>query len=355
MILDSGSEDWEQQSVRLIPAAEPPPAVGPTLPPGSKQCHYHPGTIAPFLCTACGKLLCEECAPDRLMSGELVRFCAHCGGMCTDVEEDAPSAAAAPAPGSTRRSGSIRKPPPPPPMPEPPPTDHQLFSILVYPFAGLGAVWLLAWGVFNFVAWPVALLFFIPYLWALYLAAEHERPRPPAPWSLGGGPGLIAGRLMKLMISPGLLVVLLYVVLVPSGEPAPSGEAQPSASYSGILSIALLVALAGLIALMPLIIAVLFRTGSPFMSLDPTVLFSLIRRSPSRYMACLVSLVVLVGFGLGVYLLLAMIPFPRDLPGIEFIQRPGPAAMLAGMLALIWAVTALGRYGRWVSWCLDEE
>lgn len=349
-----GSDDWEHQAVRLVPETSPDFDSAPG------HCHFHPRAAGPFLCTGCAKRLCEECAPDRLMSGELVRFCVDCGGVCTEVEEEARtsnhgSVDATPAPPVEGKPRPPRTPITPPPMPEPPPTDRQLFSILTYPFAGLGAVWLMVWALFNFLAWPVALLFFIPYLWALYLAAEHERPRAPAPWSLGDGFGLIAGRLMKLMISPGLLVVLLYVVLVPHGDGASAEGAQAAARYSGVLSVGLLLVLVVLIALLPLIITILFRTGSPFMSLDPSILISLIRRSSSRYMACLVSLVVLAGFSLGVYLLLAMVPFPEGIPGIAFIDRPRPASVVALMLALIWGIIALGRYGRWVSWCLDEE
>jgi hypothetical protein len=229
-----------------------------------------------------------------------------------------------------------------------------LFSILIHPFKGLGAVWVVFWWVFNLAAWPLALLFFVPYLWSLYLSVERAKPRVPGIWSLGGDPWHVTGRWMKLLISPGLPAVLCYVLLTPGRAPVPTEPGAPTAS-TGILATIGAILVCALAVGLPLMLSVLFRTGSPFKSLDPVVLISLIRRSPSRYLACLVSLVVLGAFALGIYLLAAPIPVPKDLPGLAIITRPVPALALAGLLAIVWGTVALGRYGRWVSWCLDEE
>lgn len=354
MNAEHGAEDWERQAVRLVPE----PVVASPLRSG--VCHTHPDRAGSFRCAGCALLFCDECAPEKLMSGELVRFCSLCGGVCAEVDEESPDEAG-PGPGSAGQPVSpmtatrLRKPPPRPPAPEPPPPDRQLFSILIYPFKGLGAMWLLVWCASLFAAWPFVILLFVPYLWSLYLAAEHDRPRPPAPWRLGGGPWQVTGRWMKLLISPGLLVALCYALLSGRSPVAGAADRVGQSSGGGIMTTAGLVLLMALVFLLPLLLVVLFRTGSPFTTLDPAVLLAILRRSPSRYLACFVSLLVVAGFALGVYLLLRLVPFPAHLPGLRLVARPHPAAFLAGVLAIVWGATALGRYGHWVSWCLNED
>jgi hypothetical protein len=160
---------------------------------------------------------------------------------------------------------------------------------------------------------------------------------------------------MKLLISPGLLIALCYALLSGGEVRVPPRQPGTLIVSTGALAAIGVVLMWALAILVPLMLTVLFRLGSPFKSMDPLVLLALIRRSPSRYIACLVSIIVLGGFALGLYLVLSRIPVPPGIPGLGFVARPGPALTLAGVLALVWAITALGRYGRWVSWCLDED
>ncbi len=342
---DEGLEDWERQTVRLTP--EPPARVA-----SAGGCHAHPQTMATSKCAGCERLWCDECAPEKLLSGELVRFCTVCGGVCVEVTgEEASTAASPPSASAAPSTLPLRRPaPPPPPRPEPPPPDRQLPSILLHPFKGFGSVWVLTWCLVTFAAWPVGVMLLVAYSWSLYLSVERGASRIPGVWKMGTGMWDVIGRWLKSLISPGLPCLLCWALL--TSRPL---EGSPSSARLGTLGILGLVVSVVLLLLVPMMLTVLFRTGSPFKSLDPTVLAWVFRLSPPRYLACLRSLVAVGVLSMGIYFAVRALPLTEIERPFPFVVQPALPTVAAGVMGGIWGLVTIGRYGQWVSWVLEEE
>jgi len=50
-----------------------------------RGCRTHTDRVAHFFCHDTERPLCEECAPEKTLGNNTVRFCAHCGGTTTEI------------------------------------------------------------------------------------------------------------------------------------------------------------------------------------------------------------------------------------------------------------------------------
>lgn len=342
-------EDWEHQLVRMVSEEKE------DEPDAWRPCANHADNEASFRCAGCGRLLCDGCAEEKTIGGELSRFCSVCGGACNSLDElqEAKSIDSSGGTNDEAKAKAAAR----PLAPEPPPVDRQLATVLVFPFRGLGSITALFWVALLWAAWPLGFILFLPYIAQLHTRVEEAGPRIPAPWHLGGGAGYLLRFFVKLTIIPVLPLALCVVLLMPRTEnPLIAGgetltvttamEAHPVGIGAAVC----------ILALIPLAIVLLFRTGSPFTSLDPAVLWGILKRGTGRYASLLLSLLILAAICFALFLGMKQTPVgDLSVPVIGPIT-PLPLCMaLPGVVGLLWWTVIMALFSRWIGWMLGEE
>jgi hypothetical protein len=343
-------EDWERQLVRMgsLENEDEPHQSG-------RPCANHAESEASFQCAGCSRLLCDACTEEKSIGGETSRFCLECGGACNSLEElkQAPSIESLDDKDKAAKAKAAARSLPP----EPPPVDRQLGRVFFFPFRGLGTVVVLLWVVLVWAAWPLGFVLLLPYLAQLYARVEEARDRIPAPWHVGGGVGYVSRFLAKLVITPGLPLALCYVLLLPGSELPFSAIGETSIATTAMKAHpAGAGAAVCVFALMPLAIILLLRTGSPFTSLDPIVLWSILKRGFGRYVSLLFSMLVLAALSFAVFLAMKQTPVGDvSVPVISLIAPPPLCVALPGAVLFLWWTVIMALHGSWIGWMLGEE
>jgi hypothetical protein len=221
----------------------------------------------------------------------------------------------------------------------------------------LGTITVLFWVLLVWVAWPLGFVLFLPYLAQLYTRVEDARRRIPAPWHLGGGPGYLFRFLGKLIITPVLPLALCFAIALPGTED------PTTARGDGLTVIAAMKAqpvgagaAACILALIPLAVILLFRTGSPFTSLDPIVLWSILKRGATRYLSLLFSMLMSAAVCFVLFLGMTLTPVGRmSVPVVDLMAPPPLYLVIPGVIGFLWWTVIMAIHGRWIGWTLGEE
>lgn len=75
------------QGDSLAPTAAPPVPAAPEIVAGPNDCARHPGVLAGFVCTRCGRKSCKDCTKQQKAGMSIIHFCPACNGRCKTVGE----------------------------------------------------------------------------------------------------------------------------------------------------------------------------------------------------------------------------------------------------------------------------
>ena len=343
-------EDWERQIVRMVSDE-----TGDESDQTWRPCANHAEKEASFRCAGCNRLLCDSCTEEKTIGGETSRFCSVCGGACNSLEE-LKEATPIESPDDKARAAKAKAEARALP-PEPPPVDREQWRVFLFPFRGMGPITTLIWVALVWVVWPLGIVLMFPYMAQLYARVEESGDRIPPPWHIGGGLGYVTRFLLKLIVTPGLLLALCYVLLLPGSELPLNAIGASSVGTTVMKAHPVGIGAAScVLAVVPLAIILFLRTGSPFTSLDPVVLWSILKRGFGRYLSVLLSMVVVAALCFVVFLGMKQTPVGHvSVHLIHPIPSPSLAVAVPGVAGLLWWTVILALHGRWIGWTLGEE
>jgi hypothetical protein len=221
------------------------------------------------------------------------------------------------------------------------PSCEELLDTMAFPFRDIGALTALLWSIAIYVAWPLHLLLFTPYLWATFRAEERRRDCLPRPWRIGGNPALWTWQLLRLALAPGLPLGICLAFLAPS---TPQSPAAPL----GIRIVAGL-ALAGIVPLVPLVVVIVMRTGNPLVAMDPRAFHRILRRGRDDYLRLLLTILAILALVVALHAILkfsgidARLPEASMMPGM---RSPRGSLVIPWVLGHLWVVGVLARFSR---------